>query len=182
MQASNSSQPKNPWVEALRRKTAPIDLDQDVLDKVLQINPGLRQGAQSNAQVREVLLQTLTAPAPSAAQVSAAVVVAERIPAPSAARRPSAKFQQVFEQIVDELHLQLAAEQAAIKAERRALDERERRTQDEYIDRLVTFLAEMFPGALAEEARVVVQTHPVFKKLGLDAAEVERRVRARGSS
>ena len=46
----------NPWLDELRKKTAPVNLDHDILSKVLKMNPQMRAQGQSTEQVGEQLL------------------------------------------------------------------------------------------------------------------------------
>lgn len=136
---------------------------EDILRKVLEVNPTMRVGNKSTAEVSEHLLQT----------------VRDRR---RARKFSDEKFAGVFRSMLTELEQNLDPELAKVSAQRREVSERRAKMREKYINRLVDFLVGAQPGPLNEIAREVLKEHSgLLNELGTPLSSLDRLVRDRSA-
>ena len=136
---------------------------EEILSKVLEVNPNMRVGNKSTAEVSEHLLQT----------------VRDRR---RARKFSDDKFAGVFRSMLTELEQNLDPELAKVATKRRDVSERRAKLRERYLSRLADFLVGAQPGALNEIAREVFKEHGgLLNEIGTPLSSLDRLVRDRSA-
>jgi len=117
------------------------------LRAVLRVNPDLRGGDRSTEQVAEGLMDGLPGKAPGPMS------------------RAEGQLKRAFDDLLHEVHQQVAAQLGECEAQREQITAREAQIREESLGRIADFLAAKDPGAVSTDNRDVLQRHYELRRL-----------------